>query len=91
MPLEMIACETPDRRLETHCLTRELQLLGVTEEQLQGIRFRGTNKGLPFDRWPSTFPGGRAIQAISLIRAYAALKWLIVENPTYSRTMLGGL
>jgi hypothetical protein len=43
MPLEMIACETPDRHLETHCLTRELQLLGVTEEQLQGIRFRGTN------------------------------------------------
>lgn len=85
MAKDITAFETPAQYLETHCLTRELQRLGVTEEQRQAMRFRGTNKGLPFDRWSFTFLGTTPILAISLVRAYAALKWLILENPSYSR------
>jgi hypothetical protein len=85
MAIEMAAWETPAQYLETHFVTRELQRLGVTQEQLQAIRFRGTNEGLPFDRWSFTLPGTRSIPAISLVKAYAALKWLILANPSYSR------
>jgi len=82
---EIAGIETPKRYLESHYLTRELERLGVTDEQRQAMRFRGTNKGLPFDRWPFTWLGTIPYQASGLVRAYCALKWLVLENPSHSR------
>lgn len=85
MATEMAAWETSAQHLETHFLTCELHRLGVTEEQRQATRFRETNKGVPFDSWAFTFPGTIPMQAFSLVRAYVALRWLILENPSPSR------
>jgi hypothetical protein len=77
--------ETPSQHLEAHDLTRQLARLGVTEEQRQAMRFRGTNKGWPIDLWSFEFLNTTPPQAMRLIKAYCALKWLILENPPYSR------
>jgi hypothetical protein len=85
MRRETVGIETPGQYLESHCLTRELERLGVTDEQRQAMRFRGANRGWPFDRWSYTWLGKMPVQAIPLVKAYCALKWLVLENPSYSR------
>ena len=85
MTNEMANSETPNQYLETHYLTRELARLRVTDAQLQGMRFTGTNKDWPFDQWSFTGLGTIPRQAIPLVKAYCALKWLILENPSNSR------
>jgi hypothetical protein len=75
---------TPNEYLETHDLTRQLKCLGVTTEQLQGMRFRGTNEGWPFDQWSFTW-GSIPPDAIHYVKPYCALKWLVHENPPFSR------
>ncbi|MFZ1007453.1 MAG: hypothetical protein WAN65_11485 [Candidatus Sulfotelmatobacter sp.] len=81
----MAATETPSQYLESHYLTRELARLGVTDEQLQGMRFRSSNQDRPFSRWSYTWLGKIPSQVIPLVKAYCALKWLVLENPSYSR------
>ncbi len=85
MTRDMTPWETPAQHLETHCLTRELQRLGVTNEQRQAMRFKGADKGLPFDRWSVTAPGNTPNRAIPFLRTYCTLKWLILEDPPSSR------
>ncbi len=77
--------ETPSQYLETHEFTRQLARMGVTEEQLQAMRFRRTNKGWPFDQWSFEWSETTPPEAFPLVRAYCALKWLILENPSYTR------
>jgi hypothetical protein len=78
--------QTPTQYLESHDLTREFQRLGVTDEQLQSMRFRGSNKGWPFAQWSYTWLGTMPPpEAIPLVKAYCALKWLALENPADSR------
>lgn len=85
MTNEMANNETPSQYLKTHDLTRQLERLGVTEEQLQAMRFRGTNKRWPFEQWSFEWLETTPPKAIPFIKAYCALKWLILENPSYSR------
>ncbi len=77
--------QVPSEYLQTHELTRMLEVLGVTNEQLQGMRFTPTNKERPFDQWSVTFLGSTPPETISLVKAYCALKWLILDNPSSSR------
>jgi hypothetical protein len=78
-------CEDPQHCVATHPITLELTKRGITEEQLAAIRFRGRNRELPFDQWSFTWGNDMPPQAIPFIRPYCALKWLILDNPTYSR------
>jgi hypothetical protein len=68
-----------------HELTLHLKHLGVTDDQLEAMRFRPKQESWPFDQWAFTWGAGTPDEAIPLIKAYCALKWLILENPEYSR------
>jgi hypothetical protein len=76
---------TPEQYLETHDLTRMLTSLGVTEEQRRGMRFRRKEADFPFDLRSFAFPDDLPGKAIFLVKAYCALKWLTLEDPSYSR------
>jgi hypothetical protein len=77
--------QAPAEYIATHDLTLQLKRLGVTDGQLEAMRFRPNQNGCPFDQWSFTWGPGTPIKVISLIKAYCALKWLILENPEYSR------
>src|SRR5262245_18803014 len=77
--------ENPEDFVSNHPITLELIQHGVSELQLQTMRFRRNNQGWPFDQWPTTWNGNIPIGAIPLVKGYCALKWLIVDNPPYSR------
>jgi hypothetical protein len=84
----MKTVETPSQALKKHCITRELVKLGFTTEELRSVKFRGTNAGWAFDRWPLTWsgiPDVKALPALDLMRAYCALKWIVLEVPPWSR------
>jgi len=75
--------ETPGQHLAAHKITRKLRNLGVTDEQLKSVQFK--NQSGPFDQWPWGSSGTLPSRAIPSAKAYCALKWLILENPTCSR------
>jgi hypothetical protein len=77
--------ETPQDYLAKSPLTARLKVTGVTDSQLQAVRFCGNNRDRPFDQWSFTFIPGTSAEAMSLTKAYCALKWLILENPPWSR------
>lgn len=77
--------ETPNEYLEKHELTRELASLGITRAQRQSIRFRDSNHNWRFDLWTFTWEGHIPEQADPLLKAYCALKWIVIENPPDSR------
>ncbi len=76
---------TPEQFISTHDVTKELKRLGVTEQHLQSMRFRNSNRGFSFDFWTWQWEGTIPTKAISLAKAYCALKWLFLENPPRSR------
>jgi hypothetical protein len=82
---EITNSQTPSQYLEKHGLTRKLARLGVTEEQLQSMRFSPSSEGFPFDQWTVQRRGDIPSEANPLVKAYCALKWLILENPEDSR------
>ena len=84
MPRKMAKQMTPAQYMKSHYVTRELQRLGVTDEQLQNMRFSGKNRNDPFERWSFWFDGP-ADGPSPLVKAYCALKWLILEGPPASR------
>jgi hypothetical protein len=49
------------------------------------MRFSSSSKGLPFDEWSVQWVGDIPREAIPLVKAYCALKWLILEDPSDSR------
>jgi hypothetical protein len=71
----------PEAFLNEHQLTSWLRRLGVSAEQLEAMRFSWLNRGWPFEQWTFTWLDGTPAQAISLVKAYCALKWLILEDP----------
>ena len=77
--------QPPAAYVASHEITMQLKRIGVTEAQLDAMRFRPNNAGLPFDQWTFTWGPGTPLAAIPFIKAYCALKWLITENPEYSR------
>jgi hypothetical protein len=86
----MAACEprnpvSPEKFLATHELTRRLKKLGLTNRQLHAVRFTGFNSGHDFDLWSFTWDDRTPPTAIGHLKAFAALKWLVLEDPPYSR------
>jgi hypothetical protein len=77
--------QTPGEYVASHEITLQLKRIGATETQLDAMRFRPNNTGRPFDQWTFTWGPGTPLTAIPLIKAYCALKWLIIEDPEYSR------
>jgi hypothetical protein len=76
---------TPAEYVAHHEVTFQLKRLGVTDDQLEAMRFRSNNIGRPFGQWTFTWGPGTPLLAIPSILAYCALKWLILENPEHSR------
>jgi len=77
--------QTPAEYVASHEITLQLKRIGATETQLDAMRFRPNNTGRPFDQWTFTWGPGTPLTAIPFIKAYCALKSLIIENPEYSR------
>jgi hypothetical protein len=63
----------------------ELTKRGVTGEQLVEIRFREKDRSYPFDQWSFTWGSNLPLEAIPFVKAYCALKWLILDEPPASR------
>jgi hypothetical protein len=73
---------TPQHYLASCELTKRLKKLGATDAQLEAVRFTGFNQGWHFDLWPFTWgPGTPPLECIGYLKTFAALKWLILENP----------
>jgi hypothetical protein len=68
-----------------HELTQELRRRGLTDQQLEAIRFWGDNVGWPFQQWTFTWANGTPATAIPLMKSYCALRWLILDDPPGSR------
>lgn len=79
---------TPEKYLAQHPITLELLELGVTQEQLKGMRFRSRDiLHEEFSTWSYTWLDGTPADAIYLIKPYCTLKWLTLENPPPSKNM----
>jgi hypothetical protein len=76
---------TPEKMLSEHPLTIELKRRGLTDEQLLEFHFLGNNGGHPFDLWSFTWPEGLSTEALSLVKPFCALKWLLLDEPPSSR------
>jgi hypothetical protein len=77
--------QSPVEYLAGHELTQELRRQGVTDQQLEAIRFWSNNVGWPFQQWTFTWANGTPETAIPLMKPYCALKWLILDDPPGSR------
>jgi hypothetical protein len=77
--------QSPEEYLAGHELTQELRRQGVTDQQLEAIRFWSNNAGWPFQQWTFTWANGTPETAIPLMKPYCALKWLILDDPPESR------
>lgn len=75
----------PVSYVSDHRITRELRRSGATEEQLESVQFFKT-RGRPFSEW-SFIHCGPALpeEALSLVKPYCALKWLVIKEPPTSR------
>jgi hypothetical protein len=77
--------QKPQQSLAAHAVTRQLRDFGVTDAQLQSMRFRKIGTGLPFNQWSVASDESIPKEAIPLLTAYCALKGLILEDPPASR------
>jgi hypothetical protein len=77
----MIDPVAPQAFLNEHELTLRLRRLGVSTEQLKAMRFAWSNRSWPFEQWTVTWLDGTPQEAVPLIKAYSALKWLILVDP----------
>ena len=82
---QMSGFESPQHYVASHSITMELRKRGVTDDQLAAIRFRGKDQGYPFHHWSFTWGNGMPPEAIPFVKAYCALKWLILDDPPASR------
>ena len=81
----MLMRQSPPDHLKQHALTAEMLRRGVTPVQLDAIGFRTSNRGWPFDQWSFRFPTELPHDAIPLVKAYCALKWVVLEDPPATR------
>lgn len=77
--------QSPSDHLAQHGLTAEMLRIGVTPAQLDAIRFRANNKGWDFDQWLTDSPADLPAAALGFVRAYCALKWIVLEDPPATR------
>lgn len=75
----------PQELLDSHELTTQLKSLGVTDRQLEQTQFRSTNAGWPFAQWSITTAADLPLEALPFMKAYCALKWLVLSDPPASR------
>jgi hypothetical protein len=80
----VLGCQSPHHYVANHPITTELKKRGATDDQLAAIRFRGKDRGT-FDQWSFTWGSGMPLEALPLVTAYCALKWLILEDPPSSK------
>jgi hypothetical protein len=80
----MTGSMTPEAFLNEHELTSRLRRLGVSDQQLEAMRFSWSNQGWSFEQWTVTWLEGTPEEAIPLVKAYCALKWVILEDPPES-------
>jgi hypothetical protein len=67
--------------LQNHPITLALRASGITDQQLDSIRFWKCCDDTAFEHWPITFAGPIETGQLSGLRAYCALKWLVEEEP----------
>lgn len=79
------ASEVATEILNNHVITKWLRDLGLTDEHLDGLKFRPVKKDLEFRLWAYQWSEGTPLQAHHLFKAYCTLKWLLIEDPPYSR------
>lgn len=76
---------TPSQYFAAHEITQKVRALGFTNEQLEGLRFRDSNSGLPFNSWRVSFPANPEYELRPDVRICCALHYAVVENPPWSR------
>jgi hypothetical protein len=76
---------TPEQYVASHEIAKELIRIDFRREDIPGIRFTDTNQQIPFDLWPVNFPADLRYECIPLIRAAAALRYAVVDNPPWSQ------
>jgi hypothetical protein len=76
---------TAKELISDHVITIQLKRLGVTDEQLNTVRFRPHNDGLPFDRWTFTWGLRTPLEILPWMKDFCALKWLLLGEPPPSR------
>lgn len=72
---------TREQYINKHFITLKLRQLGVSNEQLNAMRFRSANIGQPFSLWSCSWQDGTPVTAVYLIKSYCALKWLVLNKP----------
>lgn len=75
----------PTDYVAQHPITLKLKRLGIRDDQLDALHFHRPDLGDAFDSWRFVGPGYLPVSTISLLKAYCALKWLILDNPPRSR------
>ena len=71
--------------LAAHPITVELKRRGARDDQLASVRFSSSNDGLSFDLWSFRAEVDEvSSDAIPLLKAYCALKWLMLDDPPSS-------
>jgi len=81
----MSAAMTPEESLKNHPVRRELIAGGWTAEELDASRFFNWNPVLPFQTWPMAPSKLPRQEDFGLVRAYLALRWLVLDDPPASR------
>jgi hypothetical protein len=71
----------PHEVLAASPLTQRLTAMGVSQDQLDQVRFCGNNRHVPFEMWSFTFIPGAPHEAMSLTKAYCSLRWLLADPP----------
>lgn len=81
----MADLEAPENSLAHHPLTDEMRKRGMSDAQLESLRFTPGQDGTPFSEWVFRGPGDMPAPAIPLGKAYCTLKWLLLDAPPASR------
>lgn len=75
-----------ERELAEHLLTAELKRRGLTDGQLAQCQFfHAVNAGVPFDNWVFRCPADISAARHEMVKAFCALRWLLLEDPPASR------
>ena len=82
--LEISKNLTPSEFIEQHELTLFLKKSGVSDEQLQNVRFK-KNVGDPFSLWRAQATRDWPSSMADHLLAWCTFRWLIRENPPHTR------
>jgi len=82
--LEISKNLTPSKFIEQHELTLFLKKSGVSDEQLQNVRFK-KNAGDSFSLWRTQATHDWPSSMADHLQAWCTFRWLILENPPHTR------